>query len=238
MVDKIVIKQIVDDVILKCGISMKKIREGISSTIEGITDNDYEKNLLLEEITRFYYENDKKDYESASEIFFNGEKYSNEGRETNVSLSPEVIKEGKENGLLFAIHNHPHIGYCIPSLQDFINFSELDVKYGVVVGKGGVFIVKTPVPNNLDGEEFYPTIRQDLEEYVRQGTRDLFHEEFQKVDEDFHNNRIDVDTANQRANKLYNKWMGTDNHLKDCADFLNREGEENGFDTRVHYIEF
>ena len=114
---------------LKCGYTLKGIRESISPLINKVSDSPYENELLLEVIPRFVKEHYNNKIEHLLIIDNDGESYENDGDESRVRIPSKV---DLLESVLFSMHNHPNAS-CLQSEADFNSIMEHNEKYAFCI---------------------------------------------------------------------------------------------------------
>ena len=145
----------------------------------------------------------------------------------NVNI-PHWIKEtGKEGELLFVIHNHPFKTSNFPSFDDFVNFTTLGIKYGVITNDYGTIIIKNKETeknkNVLDiKDEDGNCVLETKINNIRGDMIDDFEEK----------NNLEFDEDNSEHSKLISEFVDENNEIyrKQYNDVLS------DFDMEIIFI--
>lgn len=106
-----------------------------SKTISVLTEDlfNFQKNVHFINIEHGWARTNKR---TASGIFSNG-------ANKEVALSADFLEIAKKDkGILYLIHNHPKSNPPLPSPEDLVYFTSLEIKYGLVTNEEGTFILK------------------------------------------------------------------------------------------------
>lgn len=122
--------------------SLKNIRQQITPLVEQMTDNDEEKEILLDRISRFHRQFWKSETEKMFVQGHYGDMYTEYERGTayEVPYPEDAIDAGENEGFLLTIHNHTRESAFYPSGADL--FPKYDEKYMVIVNAHGICIIK------------------------------------------------------------------------------------------------
>lgn len=135
--------QAMDEYVRKCSVTLKSVRAAIEPLIDELVGDDYvEKQVLMEDIPRFYRDAYTLDKETCVCYSHDGTFYENKGgSRMEVGIPEDAVQVANREGLLYGMHNHPVSVGC-QSEQDFMVMAGLDMKYSICCGKGSITIAK------------------------------------------------------------------------------------------------
>lgn len=141
----------IEEYLQKCSVTLKQVRAAIEPTInELVGNNRLVKEILLDEIPRFYRDNYNRKWEKSLVYDSDMIGYENDGDESKVGISPEARRIGTHEGLFLSFHNHPD-GSAEFSGDDFLFMAGYKTEYNVCVSKGTIAITKTRLkPSDMD----------------------------------------------------------------------------------------
>lgn len=233
---RIIIKHVLDDVINKCGVSLKKIKESINPVLKKVISDDNDLEKISDMISHFYKDYSKEDKETLISLSYNNQEFIEKGDENHVSSSDEVRKIGKNEGFLFNIHNHPsNVGF--PSIGDFNSYSEMNVRHAVVVAKGGIFIFDNPEAGSDNPfARFFPSCRLELESIQKEKIKEDYSSDFEELSKKYLNKEISAVEAEKSAGELSTKWLSNDKNLEWSTERLNNLLSDEDYEARCYYI--
>lgn len=222
----------------KHSLTIKTIKQQISPTLKKIAKDEKEYELLLNTISKFYYENYNKTKEYMKIIDNKGKEYLSEGEEGqahNVEVPDEALKVGWEDGLYFSIHNHPKGSVSIPSISDYIIMEQNDMKYMVTVAFDGISIsINNKYPEPLFGGTIMNSLYPIFNECFQQSET---LPEFKEIQEKLGRTDITINDLDRETKlTLYNKYMKQDNHIQETADQFNNSFKQNKVPITIHNI--
>lgn len=225
----------IEDYVIKCEISLKKIREAISPTIKEITDSEEEYNILMENIPRYFQKHYKLKHETILLQDYDGKQYADENGERNTVQTPQEVKDIDE-GLLFSFHNHPN-DCCFQSLNDFLHIYDYGIKYGMSVAKDGIFISKNVEPKNYFSTMTKLRINNAYTNYMNgviKAVKKHRKEEYAQLKKDFNEGLIDSESADKKLTQFVLDYL-TENSPRESKKLTNRF-EKNDVPISTNYI--
>ncbi|WP_407462804.1 phage minor head protein [Methanobrevibacter sp.] len=145
----------------------------------------------------------------------------------NVNLPLWIKETGKDGELLFVIHNHPFKTSNFPSFDDFVNFTTLGIKYGVITNDYGTIIIKNKETEKnkkafeIKDENGNSILKKGIDK-IRDNMIDDFEVE----------NNMEFDEDNPEHNKLISEFVDNDKE-KYCEQY---QDVLNDFDMKIIFI--
>ena len=148
-------------------------------------------------------------------------------RTDNVNIPIWIKETGKNKKLPLVIHNHPFKTSNFPSFDDFINFTTLGVKYGIVTNDYGTIIIKNKeIEKNKKALEIKDENGKCILEIKVNKIKSNMVDDFQEI------NKIKFDENNSEHNKLISDFVDIhkEKYSKEYQDVLN------DFDMEIIFI--